>query len=112
MIYSVTLQTDVRPGRCYTVDMMRLWVGALAVVLSLPVQAGAENDDVTVLVVRHRWHTGIAFPADRLSPALGFLEPHFNEPQFYEFGWGDDAFYRQDDSLPGIGFHSAWLCSL
>ncbi|MEE3388777.1 conserved hypothetical protein [Alcanivorax sp. DSM 26293] len=80
----------------YTVAMMRLWAISLTVVLALPAQALA--DDVTVLVVRHRWHTGIAFPADRLSPALGFLEPHFSEPSFYEFGWGDDAFYRQDDS--------------
>ena len=76
--------------------MMRLWLGFLTVLLSLPVQV--EADDVTVLVVRHRWHTGIALPADQLSPALEFLEPHFSEPQFYEFGWGDDAFYRQDDS--------------
>jgi len=81
---------------CYTVGIMRLLPGFLAVVLSLPVQVQA--DDVTVLVVRHRWHTGIAFPADQLSPALGFLAPHFSEPSFYEFGWGDDAFYRQDDS--------------
>ena len=70
--------------------------------LSLPVMAEGEGegegDNVTVLVVRHRWHTGIAFPADRLSPALAFLEPHFSDPTFYEFGWGDDAFYRQDDS--------------
>lgn len=81
---------------CYTVGIMRLLPGFLAVVLSLPAQVQA--DDVTVLVVRHRWHTGIAFPADQLSPALGFLAPHFSEPSFYEFGWGDDAFYRQDDS--------------
>lgn len=66
--------------------MMRLWLGFLTVLLSLPVQV--EADDVTVLVVRHRWHTGIALPADQLSPALEFLEPHFSEPQFYEFGWG------------------------
>ncbi|WP_297770342.1 DUF2459 domain-containing protein [uncultured Alcanivorax sp.] len=72
----------------------------LAMLLSLPVMAEGEGegDNVTVLVVRHRWHTGIAFPADRLSPALAFLEPHFSDPTFYEFGWGDDAFYRQDDS--------------
>lgn len=70
----------------YTVAMMRLWAISLTVVLALPAQALA--DDVTVLVVRHRWHTGIAFPADRLSPALEFLEPHFSEPSFYEFGWG------------------------
>ena len=49
---------------CYTVGIMRLLPGFLAVVLSLPVQVQA--DDVTVLVVRHRWHTGIAFPADQL----------------------------------------------
>lgn len=79
--------------------MIRLLTGLLVLLLSLPVLAGGDDNDVTVLVVRHRWHTGIAFPADQLSPTLEFLETHFSDPLFYEFGWGDDAFYRQDDSL-------------
>ncbi|MED5387914.1 MAG: DUF2459 domain-containing protein [Pseudomonadota bacterium] len=78
--------------------MTRVLIALLGLLLASPTPA-ADNTSATVLVVRHRWHTGIAFPADRLSPALAFLAPHFNEPAFYEIGWGDDAFYRQDDSL-------------
>ncbi|MCG8392053.1 MAG: DUF2459 domain-containing protein [Pseudomonadales bacterium] len=78
--------------------MTRLLVVLLAGLLSLPVCSQGDNDNVTVLVVRHRWHTGIVFPADRLSPSLSFLSDYFSQPAFYEIGWGDDAFYRQDNN--------------
>ena len=61
-------------------------------------QADADSH-VTVHVIRHRWHTGIAIPAEHLDPSLGFLAAHFHAPQYYEIGWGDDAFYRHDDNL-------------
>lgn len=76
-------------SRCLLI-LIGLW-------LSLSVHA--VDDSTTVLVVRHRWHTGIAFPADRLSPALAFLSPHYTSPRYFEFGWGDDAFYRRDNSI-------------
>lgn len=62
--------------------------------------SGAISDDpVTVYIVRHRWHTGIVFPAERLEPSLYFLPQYFAAPRYYEFGWGDNQFYRQDDNL-------------
>ena len=74
-------------------------IPALMICLCLLIPVSAHSDDqVTVMVVRHRWHTGIVFPADRLAPALDFLPVHFKNPRYYELGWGDDAFYREDNS--------------
>ena len=57
----------------YTGAMIRFAVVMLAALLSLPGGSPADDSKVTVLVVRHRWHTGIAFPAEQLDPALQFL---------------------------------------
>ena len=78
--------------------MMRVAVVILAALLSLPGGSPADDSKVTVLVVRHRWHTGIAFPAEQLDSALQFLPAYFSKPAYYEMGWGDDAFYRQDNN--------------
>jgi len=78
--------------------MMRVAVVILAALLSLPGRSPADDSKVTVLVVRHRWHTGIAFPAEQLDSALQFLPAYFSKPAYYEMGWGDDAFYRQDNN--------------
>jgi uncharacterized protein (TIGR02117 family) len=82
----------------YTGALIRFAVVMLAALLSLPGGSPADDSKVTVLVVRHRWHTGIAFPAEQLDPALQFLPAYFSKPAYYEMGWGDDAFYRQDNS--------------
>lgn len=71
----------------------------LTVLLAVPSAVPAADDDpATVLVVRHRWHTGIALPAERLSPSLAFLRAYYAEPAWYEIGWGDDDFYRHTDN--------------
>ncbi|KGD66333.1 hypothetical protein Y5S_00805 [Alcanivorax nanhaiticus] len=71
---------------------------SLLICFWLPLSAQAESDATTILVIRHRWHTGVAFPAEHLSPSLMFLSSHFDAPHYFEFGWGDDAFYRKDNS--------------
>lgn len=69
----------------------------LVLLMAPPLHAG-DADPATVLVVRHRWHTGIALPADRLSPSLAFLRPYYSDPAWYEIGWGDDDFYRNTNN--------------
>jgi uncharacterized protein (TIGR02117 family) len=59
-------------------------------------------------VVRHRWHTGIVLPADRLAPPLAFLEDQFSDPAWYEIGWGDNDFYRRTDNLWLLGKALFW----
>ncbi len=69
----------------------------LALIFPTPTPAGDEP--ATVLVVRHRWHTGIVLPADRLAPSLAFLRRYYSGPAWYEIGWGDNDFYRDTNNL-------------
>jgi len=80
-----------------------------AVLITLaPGKGRASDDTATVLVVRHRWHTGIVLPADRLTPPLAFLSEAFGEPTWYEIGWGDNDFYRRTDNLWLLGKALLW----
>lgn len=45
-------------------------------------------------VVNHGWHTGIVIAADSIGPELAFLNKYFKDARYYEFGWGDEKFYR------------------
>lgn len=74
-------------------------IGLLVALLFAPPMAQADNGPATVLVVRHRWHTGLVLPADRLAPPLAFLAQEFDSPLWYEIGWGDNDFYRHTDNL-------------
>ena len=59
----------------------------------------AQDAAVSVVVVNNGWHTGIAVPAEAvpgLAAATGFGQAHW-----LEFGFGDEAFYRDPD--PGLG---------
>jgi len=81
----------------------------LTAVLLTPPAGHADNDGAaTVLVVRHRWHTGIVLPADRLAPPLAFLDAHFSDPVWYEIGWGDNDFYRRTDNPWLLGKALFW----
>ncbi len=48
----------------------------------------------SIYVVSHGWHTGIVISADNLGAELAFLTKNFNDAKYYEFGWGDEGFYR------------------
>ena len=78
---------------------MKIPLACLLAALLLAPAARAGDDPATVLVVRHRWHTGLVLPADRLAPPLAFLEQQFDSPRWYEIGWGDNDFYRRTDNL-------------
>ena len=90
--------------------MKTLIVALLTVLLAPPALSspGARDQAATVLVVRHRWHTGIVLPADRLAPPLAFLDERFSDPVWYEIGWGDNDFYRRTDNLWLLGKALFW----
>lgn len=90
---------------------MKTLIAALVTVLLAPPvlsSPGSSDQAATVLVVRHRWHTGIVLPADRLAPPLAFLEERFSGPAWYEIGWGDNDFYRRTDNLWLLGKALLW----
>lgn len=76
------------------------WLLAIAVLI-LAVPAHADHEE-PLLVVRHRWHTGLVIPADKLVPDLRFLRDHLPDSRYYEFGWGDTDFYQHDNSVPRL----------
>ena len=83
-------------------------VVTVVLIAQAPVEARASDDPATVLVVRHRGHTGIVLPADRLAPSLAFLDAQFSDPVWYEIGWGDNDFYRRTDNLWLLGKALFW----
>lgn len=55
-----------------------------------------DEDKRYVYVVNHGWHTGIVISAESLGPELLFLNQRFSNGRYYEFGWGDERFYRAE----------------
>jgi len=90
--------------------MKTLMVVLATVLLATPAlgRTGDGDQAATVLVVRHRWHTGIVLPADRLTPPLAFLDEAFSDSAWYEIGWGDNDFYRRTDNLWLLGKALFW----
>ncbi len=64
--------------------------------------AGLRDDDAErIYVVRHRWHTGIILPAERVREEMEFIPEYFDEAnEWYKFGWGDDGFYPDPSIRP------------
>ena len=53
-----------------------------------------DEQKTSIYVVSHGWHTGIVISGENLGPELAFLKIHFSDAEYYEFGWGDEGFYR------------------
>lgn len=53
-----------------------------------------DEDKRYIHVVNHGWHTGIVIAADNIGPELAFLNKYFKDARYFEFGWGDEKFYR------------------
>ena len=51
----------------------------------------SSEDERTIFVVSHGWHTGLILPYESLS-ALPDLEKVMGESTYYEFGWADADF--------------------
>jgi uncharacterized protein (TIGR02117 family) len=54
-------------------------------------------DEVSIVLVNHGKHTGIAIPGKELSSDLVFLKQFFGESLYFEFGWGEAGFYPADE---------------
>ena len=61
----------------------------------------SSEDERTIFVVSHGWHTGLILPNEPLSALLD-LEKVMSESTFFEFGWGDADFYQAEGITSGI----------
>jgi uncharacterized protein (TIGR02117 family) len=61
-----------------------------------------HNDEQTVHVTSHGWHTGIVIDGDKLGSEIAFLEEYFGKNSYYELGWGDSGFYTANEITSGL----------
>lgn len=80
-------------------ELMKFLLAIAVLILAVPAHADPGE---SLLVVRHRWHTGLVIPADKLDPDLRFLRDHLPDTGYYEFGWGDADFYQHNNSIPRL----------
>ncbi|MEE4243506.1 MAG: TIGR02117 family protein [Desulfopila sp.] len=62
-----------------------------------------------VYVVNHGWHTGIIVPAAELDYILPQLQERFPGTDYYEIGWGDQAFYQADEISTALALQALFL---
>jgi uncharacterized protein (TIGR02117 family) len=68
----------------------------------------SKEDERTIYVVSHGWHTGIVIARSELGDALQFVPVQLGESRYYEFGWGDKAFYQAEKETIGIALKAAF----
>lgn len=51
------------------------------------------SPDISIHVVRHGWHAGIALPRAHVPPGVLAESAHFGKAEHLEIGWGDRDFY-------------------
>lgn len=68
----------------------------------------SKNDERTIYVVSHGWHTGIVIARDELGEELQFIPAQLGASAYYEFGWGDKAFYQAEKETIGIALKAAF----
>ncbi len=98
------------PGHCCA-----LWI-ATALILSIccgpfavAQSRNASETKRTIFVTSNGWHTGIVvakedIPTGRLPETADFLKA-----RFFEFGWGDAAFYRAKEATLGLTLNAAFV---
>ncbi len=69
---------------------------------------GGGNGEPThrIFVTGHGWHTGIVVPAAAMNRVLPFLRRRFGDVPYYEFGWGDRAFYEAKGITAGLAIRA------
>ncbi|WP_373499432.1 TIGR02117 family protein [Desulfococcus sp.] len=55
-----------------------------------------------IYIVNHGRHTGVIFPAPELNEEAPGLRDRFGEATYFEFGWGDEGFYRARRVTSGL----------
>ncbi len=70
----------------------------------------AENSrQHMIYVVNHGWHAGIIVPAADLEQNIPQLRKHFSGADFYEIGWGDQAFYQAGEISTTLALRALFL---
>lgn len=54
------------------------------------------DDQHSIYVVSHGWHTGLILKANDVAQPLNFIQSALGAAEFYEFGWGDKGFYQAE----------------
>lgn len=62
----------------------------------------SQDDEHSIFVVSHGWHTGVVIPSQSVESELSFLKREFSKVKFYEFGWGDKGFYQASEVNFGL----------
>ena len=62
----------------------------------------SADENVTIYVVSHGWHTGIVVPAGKIQSTLPQLGERFGDIAYIEFGWGDNMFYPANEITTGL----------
>jgi uncharacterized protein (TIGR02117 family) len=61
-----------------------------------------KNEERTIYVVVHGWHTGIVLSREDLGRNFLFLDDYLRPGRYYELGWGEAEFYQAEKVTPGI----------
>lgn len=65
--------------------------------------AGADGARmISLYVVEHGWHVGLAVAAEELNPIIPELKERFIGAKYYELGWGDEGFYQSRETTTGL----------
>ena len=59
------------------------------------------DNERSVYVINHGWHTGLILPYESLNEEP-FIEDTLGYSPYYEFGWGDSDFYQAEKITSGI----------
>jgi hypothetical protein len=68
----------------------------------------SRDDEQTIYVVSHGWHTGVVIARERLGAELAFVPQQLGDSAYYEFGWGDKDFYQTEGFPIGIALKAAF----
>lgn len=86
-------------------DFLRILLLCLLTSCAAPYSWQAIPDSVenerTIYVVSHGWHTGLILPREALS-GLPHVEHALGESPYYEFGWGDADFYQAEQITSSV----------
>lgn len=62
-----------------------------------PTQNGSDEDQITLYLVKQRWHTGLVIETAIVDTAIWNDIKDFKHPKYIDVGWGDAAFYQHPD---------------
>jgi uncharacterized protein (TIGR02117 family) len=61
-----------------------------------------DSSQITIYLVKERWHTGIVIETAGLDTNLWKEADQFRQFNYIDAGWGDEAFYQSNDFEPEL----------